>query len=573
MSFLLLWCGCGPRADVPAPGTYGVLTNPPSASTDSEVQSLRSQPWTNGDLALIQTELSPATLFHSSSKDLSCFTHMGETGLGSPTFAAISTQQGPKIFKPGDMIDPARMRESWFVVWFSGAHGWTNWDSPWFLTLQHRPTKIRFDTNGLHFTFADKAGYNALMPMYGYYKPAQLSQQSLPFYQTVEKKKRVLTWEWFKALPADPLARARYWASALREFPIACDESFSVDRAHDSVTIRQSFQWLSWNDDWETKHLKLAPVNPVLALAYKEGFPAQFSKQAFDMEIPTLHGPLYGVEGTDSYEITLPVLRYVNETAGTGSATGWSDASCFDVWQQAHASNTWDEVRAHWPRLREDFRLSAATRWMTFGNPERSPLAQVANALGAARLAYRLGDAETYTVACDQFARSLTGLAAQQRGLNYFRERQPCHSMRPLESAPLFSQSPHPNMISNLPPDLARIWQAVQPAVREAAGRQIPQFERLIPGYSRTSFLQRLNMATTNNAPESGLVYTLKTETTDKAGTQSKPVWPQMIWPLWITSEGAEWNFGRVTTQSNMPMSLQTLRLNSTTRVFVYSER
>ena len=52
--------------------------------------------------------------------------------VGRPTFVAISTEQGPKIFKPGERIDPARMRESWFVVWFAGARGWTNWDVPCF---------------------------------------------------------------------------------------------------------------------------------------------------------------------------------------------------------------------------------------------------------------------------------------------------------------------------------------------------------------------------------------------------------------------------------------------------------
>ena len=238
---------------------------------------------------------------------------MPETGLGGPGFAAIETEQGPKIFKPGDRIDPARMRESWFVVWWAGASGWTNWDSPWFLTLQHRPAKIQFDSNGLHFKFNGEAGYAALMPMYGYYKPLQANQVS-SFVSLKEKKKRVLTWEWFKALPADPLARARYWASALREFPVYCEDSFSVDRAHDSVTMRQSFRWISWNDDWKTRHLKLAPLSPVLAHAHREGFPAKFSGEPFDMEIFTPYGPYYAIEKVDSYDVTLPVLRYVNET-------------------------------------------------------------------------------------------------------------------------------------------------------------------------------------------------------------------------------------------------------------------
>lgn len=312
----LALAGCGDqRPSSPSTGGYGPLTAEPSKSiVRARPDNSATEPWTNAGLTVIQTELSPATLYHSSSKTLSFFANMMETGIGGPTFAAISTEQGPKIFKPGEAIAPSRLRESWFVVWWSGATNWTNWDSPWFLTLQHRPEMIRFDTNGLHFTFTNEAGYAALMPMYGYYKPLPLALEKHPFYTLKEKKKRVLTWEWHKALPADPLARARYWACALREFPIYCEDSFSVDRAHDSVTFRQSFRWLSWNDDWNTKHLKLAPVSPVLAHAWREGFPAKFSKEPFDMEIFTPYGPYYGVQGADSYDVTLPVLRYVNET-------------------------------------------------------------------------------------------------------------------------------------------------------------------------------------------------------------------------------------------------------------------
>src|SRR5436190_18076887 len=102
------------------------------------------------------------------------------------------------------------------------------------------------------------------MPLYGYYKPLQAAQGDSPFATLKEKKKRVLTWEWFKALPADPLARAMYWASALKEFPVHCEDTFSVDRAHDSVIIRQKFRFISWDDDWNTRHVKLARVSPVL---------------------------------------------------------------------------------------------------------------------------------------------------------------------------------------------------------------------------------------------------------------------------------------------------------------------
>jgi hypothetical protein len=518
-------------------------------------------------------------LYHCRTRTLSFFANMPETGIGGPTFAAIETEQGPKIFQPGEKIDPARLRESWFVVWWAGASGWTNWDSPWFLTLQHRPAKILFDTNGLHFTFNTEAGYAALMPMYGYYKPLQAALESSPFAQLKETKKRALTWEWFKALPRDPLARARYWASALREFPVYCEDSFSVDRAHDSVTIRQSFRWLSWNDDWKTEHLKLAPVSPVLALAYKEGFPAAFSKKPFDMEIPTPFGPFYGIEGADSYEVTLPVLRYLHETDGAGTATVIeSNVPCFAVWQKAHRSGDWESARQNWPALRDEFRRTATVNWAAFTAANGvSPLQQTANALGAARVAYRLGDADTYAEACHVFARAVTQLCAQQRGLNYFREQQPWHSMEPIGADAaltalaakgwlLDKPAPPSNLVSS--PDLARILLGALPASRERRGDQPVKSERLIPGAPPTPFIFGAGQEV--GRPASFLVQMVATESGGQLNEESTPTWPCLTWPDCKTPTGAAWNFGQVTASTNPPVKTRTTTLNWNTRVSVY---
>lgn len=574
---VLLNCGCDQkREEAPATGAYGALTNEPSKlMAHAQPDPLAGQPWRTGELAVVQTELSPATLYHSTAKTLSFFAHLTETGIGGPTFIAMSTEFGPKIYQREHKIDPALMRESWFVVWFAGATNWTNWDSPWFLTLQHRPAKISFDTNGLHFTFTNEAGYAALMPMYGCYKPAQLATQPLPFYQIKDKKKRVLTWEWYKALPADPLARARYWASALREFPLTCDESFSVDRAHDSVTFRQTFHWLSWEDDWKTKHLKLAPVSPVLALAYREGVPMTFSKNPFDMEIFTSFGPFYGVEGVDSYDVTLPVLRYVNETAGVGTA-GWSNAPCFDSWRQAHVQGTWDSARS---MLHEKFLANPPPDWAAFAGVNVPPLAQAANALGAARLAYRLGDADTFAAACARFTRAVVQLSAQQRGVNYFRERQPWHSMEPIAaSATLASVSRDGWQLASAPsaaplenvPDLARLWRNAQPAPREATTpSSAAKVERLIPGASPTPFLSDAEAA----GPPHGLVYNIETESQPLEAKEAKaasPIWPRLIWSDWKTPTAAPWNFGQVMPSTNAPATIPSLLQNGTTRVNIW---
>lgn len=544
-------------------GTYGVVTNTHTPSTNySRARPDRSveQPWTNGTLSVIQTELSPATLYQCTATSLSFFANMPETGLGGPTFAAIETQKGPKIFRHGEVIDPARMRDSWFVVWWAGATNWTNWDSPWFLTLQHRPQSIRFDSNGLHFTFADAAGYVAAMPLYGYYKPLQAGQESSPFATLKEKKKRVLTWEWHLALPADPLARAMYWASALKEFPLYCEENVTIDRAHDSVALQQKFRFLSWNDDWNTKHLKVVPVSPVLALAVSQGFPAQFSKKPSDMEIFTPWGPFYAIEGVDEYTVTLPVLGYVNATEGAGRAS--DSASPFTAWQTAHTSNSFESLGKQWPALRGQI---TAGSWAAFGPITDRPFwQQTADALGLARIAYKLGDIDGYGEASHLFARSLVQLCAQQRGAAFIHKNQPYHSMLPIPpSLSRLAQNGWEVGQSNASPDfsdapdLARIWRDSQPRSEGRAAEKVTATERLIPGGVGTS--TRPGMEQFVAGPNTMLAYSWESSTERK--------WPRQTWPHWQTAAGTAWHFGQVTTSTNAPMRSQAVDLNWNTRV------
>ncbi len=557
--------GCQPKPEAPTTALYGSLTNSPRALSAVAKETSAVQPWTNGALAVVESALSPATLFHANTKSLAFFVPDAATALGAPSYICFSTQQGPKIFKPGDKIDPARMRESWFVVWWAGARGWTNWDAPFLLTLQHRPSVIEFTTNGLQLQFTNTAGYAALLPLYGYDKSLPETMRSHPFVQSRDKKKRVFTWEWHLALPADPLARARFWASALREFPIACDESYSVDRAHDAVTLRSAFRWLSWNDDWNTEHLKLAPLSPVLALAYQEKFPAEFSAQPFDMEIVTPFGPFYGVQDADSYDVTLPVLRYVHEMAGL-SGSNTVRALSYDVWQQAHTSGDWEKARAHWPTLRAEFLHSTNSSWPAFARERRLPLAQAMDALGTARLAYRLGDADTYALACARFARALTQLTAQQRGVNYFREHQPWHSMEPMVADTKLShlttdgwQFTRTNFTPSLEatPDFARLLHAAQPMAKTPAAT-VPavKLERLIPGHPVTAFLA----AEESNADVSGLVTRLDASSPGVS----------LHWPGWKTPAAATWSFGAVSVTPQSVGARREIRLNANTRVVVY---
>lgn len=318
--------GCSPKGEqtaslAPREGLYG----PPKGVASSAIPRARmvgEQPvaaWTNAPFWFLETELSPATLYHSTTKHFSCFTGMKEAGLGAPTFAVFNGAEGPRPVKAGSPMDPSAMQECWVMVWFAGAPGWTNWDSPWIVCLQHQPSSMKLNEDGLHFEFPSQAGYVALMPLYGYAKPPQAGREI--FSQPGPKEKHLKTWEWQNRIPKEVFHRVRYWAAALREFPVHCEESFSVDRSRDAVTIRSKFSWISIDDDWHTKHLKLAPISPPLAHAWKEKFPVTFSRKVLDMDLFTPYGPYAGVQDVDEFDATLPVLKYVNETEAPPSAS------------------------------------------------------------------------------------------------------------------------------------------------------------------------------------------------------------------------------------------------------------
>ncbi len=313
----LAGCSVEPAGN-PSTASNPALYGPPSGTPAKVIPRARpmnanSQDWTRAPFSCVQTELSPATLYHSSTKHLGFFTHLADYGLGAPSFAAFNTPTGPKIVKNGEPMDVRWMEENWVLVWFAGAKGWTNWDSPWVVYLQHKPTAIKLDPGGLHFEFKQAAGDVVLFPLYGD-EQAPLLKKDLSATHNLPGDK-IRTWEWVRAIPREPLSRVKYWACATREFPMYCEDSFSVDRAKDTVTIRQRFQWHSIEDDWDTRHIKLAPVSPPLALASRDKrFPVVFSKPIMDFALPTAYGPYMAAEKVNGFDATFKVLQYINET-------------------------------------------------------------------------------------------------------------------------------------------------------------------------------------------------------------------------------------------------------------------
>ncbi len=415
---------------------------------------------------ILQSELSPATLVHSETPHLTLFSGLTNYGLGAPSFVAWATRNGPRTFKPGEVLDVSVMAENWVLVWWAGAAGWTNWDCPWVVYLQHKPDSMSLDDDGLHLDFPKRAGDVVMMPLYGYEKLPTESRDFRAEHRLPALKVKIKTWEWPKVVPRDPLTRVRYWAAVMREFPIYCEETFSVDRARDTVTLRSRFKTRTISDDWRTRRIQLAPVSPALALVAKDGgFPVRFSERWFDLEMPTPFGPCFGIEGVSAYDVTFPVLRYVNEGVTKVPAVTNSNSSLQHglresfakllelelgtapsgirrssalplamLWSYTHSNGDLELLTKYWPRLKPRIHSQERASWAGLsraGFPGHTDEASAC--LAYARLAYLAGDMDAYHYGCLAFARELTGLFIQQRGGDYFRKHQPWHDMKILD--------------------------------------------------------------------------------------------------------------------------------------------
>ena len=571
-----------------APAVYPVVTTAPSTHIARARPHSNDESWKAAPFWVLHTELSPAILVHSSMRYLGLFADMAASGLGAPAHVAWSTRDGPRAYKPGTTYDISAMEENWLLVWWAGAEGWTNWDAPWAVFLQHKPGWLRLDEKGLHLEFPETTGDVVILPLYGYFKlpPAgrdYLVEHGLP-------GRKLLSWQWEQSLARDPLTRLRYWAGATRELPIYCEESFSVDRGRDEVTIRWRFKRYLIEDDWKTRHLKAAPVSPPLGLAAKDKtLPVRFSKPFFDMEMPTPFGPYVAIQDEDAFDATFPWLHYLNESAAAGSVN-----------TKVLAGEKKDS-------------LDAPGWWSSFGRPGHLPLGEEAARCAAkARLAYKSGDIDGYNYAAYRLVRELTLLWDRQRGAEYFRKQQPWRSMEWMDEEVFVAGLDKSGWILDGPnyparaadrsfatrwnsfadADIARfyrdwlredvrrelLWREQRRLATNADtgldqggsllfGKAPTRFERLVPPGSPSPFVAGAEREVVGPNP------TLLTEVqlVDRDGRPSTNVWPRLAWPAWKSPTGHAWNFGRIKpTRDGEPNSVRRIPLNWNTEVITF---
>src|SRR5262245_45100421 len=88
------------------PALYDNSDSAPSKSNlRVRPMGMKEDAWKGAPFYFIQTELSPATLYHCASHEITFFGNLKASGLGPPAFAGFDTWRGPRVGTNGAPID------------------------------------------------------------------------------------------------------------------------------------------------------------------------------------------------------------------------------------------------------------------------------------------------------------------------------------------------------------------------------------------------------------------------------------------------------------------------------------
>lgn len=277
-------------------------------------QEILESYWRHKPFFAIESAANPAWLIRAKSNEIRFFSDMEAQKLGIPSRIFAMTKNGMEVAEKDKPINGDQMASPWIIASFAGSDVWDTFDVPWLIYLQKRPTQILLTDTNLEIRFnEDDTGYIASMPLYGYLKTPQQGQEDKLFFGP--KARAIKSWQWAESLPDDVIDLCNFWCRTFLNYPLGMWETFSVDGQNDLITIRQQYKWLSFDDDWGTEPLKFAALPPTMGLVWlNPGFPVEFSHEIMDPELYTPYGPLVGALDTDTIEMKLKVLQYINET-------------------------------------------------------------------------------------------------------------------------------------------------------------------------------------------------------------------------------------------------------------------
>lgn len=304
-----------------------------------------------GLLDVVTTELCPAVLVRSSAADLTLFDNT-DSELGGPTRLAVPTRGATAILRQGESMAGMEQERPWLLAWYAGAKGWTTWDVPMLVILQHRAQEIRLAPDGLRLSFQEQAGDVVIMPLYGSEKLPQAGADFSAF--PAAPPAMPATWE--EGLPKDVMGRCGALSLVLRAFPVYTKEEFALDGTE--LRVRNTVQFHRIEDDWHTPAMPMAPLPPILGLAWEAGrdrheqMPMQMPAVT-DPGIATPYGPWVGFQDRESYTIAFPLLHYVQQTAANRDRPETSPAAIAaqerlrQIFGWKFADGKWDKIWDH----------------------------------------------------------------------------------------------------------------------------------------------------------------------------------------------------------------------------------
>jgi len=308
-----------------------------------------------GQAVITVSRLSPAVLFESPGHEVTF------TSSAGPDYVAFSRGGKPVVHATSELAslsaEAFSMDEPWVLGWFcdstpahahiqphdvenergvtKGPGGYneepSKVDMPVLFRLEHRVSSIRASgQQGLVFHFTSDVGKLAVMPLAGgrIFLPAE-------------------TKTWAEGLPADVVQECRRWSARLTHFPVTVAESFVTDPAAGTVTIKQQFRWISFEDDWHSKSPKAAPIPPPLALAYAGGAAVKFFNKGktvtpVDCGFMDAPGLVMLIEDTDDYEYRVSDLNKLLEVRDRRQIPDNADAKLMQEKLERHVAQMVD---------------------------------------------------------------------------------------------------------------------------------------------------------------------------------------------------------------------------------------
>ncbi len=250
------------------------------------------------------------------------FTYIGEAGPITEDLSAISID-GVFYRRSTD----GDWSENWLLLWCADDAA-LGVQVPILLVFSDHPRSVRWWDGELFVEFDKTAGTTtdvlcAFIDGVGSRPPAEVA-------------------DWDLALPAEVEDKCRLLSRSLVPFPSGCLEEFQLDETAGTVTIRNSFSYEPWDDDWSTPAAGLAPLPPVAAYARGRGYPVDLDTAPTDLELPTKLGPYQAYLDTQQLEYTIPAapLWTVN-LVPTADGSIWFDRAQQQVELWA-ASIVWD---------------------------------------------------------------------------------------------------------------------------------------------------------------------------------------------------------------------------------------